>query len=151
MELLSLNAASRLLREKRKLLIYGKCVEVERPGLIEKLSEGRVAVWACPERDHINVIALKVASILARVDLEEMAVVTVDGSPHCVQLHHAVEEAIKVAKSELSARHLVCHGDEIIEVSPRAVKAARYLSKVERLLRLEGERRNSPEREQKMR
>ncbi len=148
MELLSLNACSRLLREKRRLLIYGKCLEVERPGLVEGLSEGRVAVWACPERDHINVIALKVVSIIARVDLEEVTVVTVDGSPHCVQLHHAVEEAIKVTKSEdLSVKHLVCHGDKLIEVSPRAVKVARYLSKVKSLLRLEEERRSSLERE----
>jgi len=140
MELLSLNASSRLLRERRRLLIYGKCLEVERPGLIEQLSVGAVAAWACPERDHINVIALKVASMLARVELEELTVVTVDGSPHCVQLHHAVEEAIKVSKrGDLRVRHLVSHGEKVIEVSERAIKVARYLSKIERLLRLEGE------------
>ena len=140
MELLSLNASSRLLRERRRLLIYGKCLEVERPGLIEQLSVRAVSAWACPERDHINVIALKVASMLARVELEELTVVTVDGSPHCVQLHHAVEEAIKVSKrGDLRVRHLVSHGEKVIEVSERAIKVARYLSKIERLLRLEGE------------
>ena len=115
-------------------------MEVERPGLIEQLSVRAVSAWACPERDHINVIALKVASMLARVELEELTVVTVDGSPHCVQLHHAVEEAIKVSKrGDLRVRHLVSHGEKVIEVSERAIKVARYLSKIERLLRLEGE------------
>ncbi len=148
MDLLSLNASSRFLRERRRLIVCGKCLEVEWPDLIEGLGNEAVVTWACPERDHINVISLKLASILARVSLKELTILTVDGSPHCVQLHHAVEEAIKVTKSEdLSVRHLVCHGDKLIEVSPRAVKVARYLSKVERLLRLEEERRSSLERE----
>ncbi len=148
MDLLSLNASSRLLRERRRLIVYGKCLEVERPDLIEGLGNEAVVTWACPERDHINVISLKLASILARVSLKELTILTVDGSPHCVQLHHAAEEAVKVTKSgDLSVKHLVCRGDKLIEVSPLAVKVARYLGKVERLLRLEEERRSSLERE----
>jgi hypothetical protein len=79
-------------------------------------------------------VALKLASIFARVDLEEVVVLTVDGSPHCIQLHHAVEEARKVTGRQINVRHFVIEGGEALEVSAEAVKVARYLSKIQRLL-----------------
>ena len=101
---------------------------------MSRFSEGRVALGVCLEAEHLNVVALKLASIFARVDLEEVVVLTVDGSPHCIQLHHAVEEARKVTGRQINVRHFVIEGGEALEVSPEAVKVARYLSKIQRLL-----------------
>ena len=133
MDLLELNSCCRLLRERRSLLIYASCIDVERPGLPESVAPDSVRASVCMEREQFNVVSLKVASILARVELEELAVLTVDGSPHCVQLHHAVEEAVKIAGG-VKPRHLVLAEGEVVEVPARAVKTARYLSKVARLL-----------------
>ncbi len=133
-ELMDYNAAGRRLRETRRLLVYGTCVRDEHPQVYGEWSRGRVALAACLEKTHFNMVALKLASILARVDLEELVVLTVDGSPHCVQLHHAVEEAVRVTGSRARVRHVVVEGGGWVEVSARAVKAARYLSRVEKLL-----------------
>ncbi|MDK2463483.1 MAG: hypothetical protein QI223_01735 [Candidatus Korarchaeota archaeon] len=59
------------------------------------------------------------------------------GKRSAVQLHHAAEEAAKVTCfGEERVRHLVVHSGRLVSVSPRprAVKAARYLSKVQGLL-----------------
>ncbi|AGT34644.1 MAG: hypothetical protein QXX32_00150 [Thermofilum sp.] len=128
------NVAGRELREKRRLLVYGSCIFHEYPDILSRFSEGRVALGVCLEAEHLNVVALKLASIFARVDLEEVVVLTVDGSPHCIQLHHAVEEARKVTGRQINVRHFVIEGGEALEVSPEAVKVARYLSKIQRLL-----------------
>lgn len=128
------NVAGRELREKRRLLVYGSCIFNEYPDILSRFSEGRVALGVCLEAEHLNVVALKLASIFARVDLEEVVVLTVDGSPHCIQLHHAVEEARKVTGRQVNVRHFVIEGGEALEVSPEAVKVARYLSKIQRLL-----------------
>jgi hypothetical protein len=128
------NVAGRELREKRRLLVYGSCIFNEYPDILSRFSEGRVALSVCLEAEHLNVVALKLASIFARVDLEEVVVLTVDGSPHCIQLHHAVEEARKVTGRQVNVRHFVIEGGEALEVSPEAVKVARYLSKIQRLL-----------------
>jgi len=133
LRLLTTNSASHRIRRVRRLLIYGECLKEEHPEIVEELSKGRVALSSCPEAEHINLIALKVASIIARVKLEEIVVLTTDGSPHCLQLHHAVEEACKIAG--FSPRHMVVEGGRVVEVSREAVKTARYLSKVDRLLR----------------
>jgi hypothetical protein len=73
--------------------------------------------------------------MFARVNLEEVVVLTVDGSPHCVGLHHAVEEAAKVSGKDVMIRHVVIEEGSPIEVSNQAVKTARYLSRVERLMK----------------
>lgn len=128
------NVASRFLREQRRLLVYGACVRDEYPQIFEKFSGERVPLAVCLEAEHFNVVALKLASMMARVELEEVVVLTVDGSPHCVGLHHAVEEALKVTRGRAKVRHVVIEEGDVIEVSEQAVKTARYLSRVQHLL-----------------
>ncbi len=134
-DLLSYNAAGRALRKVRRLLLYGACVRDEYPEIYAEYSTGRVPLAVCLEREHFNMVSLKLASIVARVRLEEVVVLTVDGSPHCVQLHHAVEEVAKVVASMPPVKHLVIEEGKVIEVSPKAVKVARYLSRVEKMLK----------------
>ncbi|AKG38172.1 hypothetical protein MA03_01160 [Infirmifilum uzonense] len=129
------NVASKLMRETRRVLIYGACVRDEYPEIYESFSQGRTPLAVCLESEHFNVVALKVASMFARVNLEEVVVLTVDGSPHCVGLHHAVEEAAKVSGKDVMIRHVVIEEGSPIEVSNQAVKTARYLSRVERLMK----------------
>ncbi len=138
LDLLSMNSGSHLLRSEEELRIIGSCLVVEWPEAVKEYCRG-LCLSACPERDHINVIALKVSSILARVDVKRINVLTVDGSPHCLQLHHSVEEAVRVSGRELEVEYAVLQKGRVIRVSGRAVKFARYLSRVENLLRRCGE------------
>ncbi|OYT61129.1 MAG: 4Fe-4S ferredoxin [Thermofilum sp. ex4484_15] len=128
------NSAGRELRLRRKLLIYGTCVRDEYPRILSDFSKGRVALAVCLEEEHFNMVGLKLASIVARVPLEELVILTVDGSPHCVQLHHLAEEVHKVAKNCPEPQHFVIEGGEAVKVDRKAVKLARYLSKVSKIL-----------------
>lgn len=132
--LLNINCASKSLRHNPRLLIYGTCVRDEYPEIYRRFAENRVSVAICLEQYHINIVALKIASILARVDLEELVVLTVDGSPHCIQLHHAVKEAVKVTGKSVKVRHYVVENGEAVEISESVVKAARYLTKIKKLM-----------------
>lgn len=132
-DLMDVNCASRKIRSTRKILLYGKCVRDEYPEIFDSFSNNRTALAVCPEKTHFNMICLKIASILARVKLEELVVLTVDGSPHCIQLHHIVEEARKITKSENTIfKHFVIEGGKIIEVGEKEIKVARYLSKIKK-------------------
>ncbi len=86
------------------------------------------------EESIFNVVALKIASILARIELDELGILTVDGSPHCLQLHHVAEEALKITRSNCRLRHFVVVKGKIKEIPSIAVKISRYLSKVSLLL-----------------
>jgi len=129
------NVASRLLREKRKLLIVGRCLEVEKPWAIERFSNEEYAkLTVCLEETHVNMAGFKLAGILARIPFEEVAVLTTDGSMHCIQLHFMVEEIFRLMNLHVRRRHFVVAGSEIVEIPAEAVKTARYLSKVAKLI-----------------
>ena len=140
--LMELNAASRLLRGRPVLLVVGLCVELEKPWALERAVEllgGRERVGivsVCPEAVHINMIGFKLAGMVARLRPETVAVLTTDGSMHCVQLHYVVEELEKlgVAGGGWRRRHLVASREGLVEVSPEAVRASRFLARVQRLL-----------------
>jgi len=133
-ELLDYNVAGPELRRLKRLLIYGTCVRDLYPDIYNEYSKGRVALSACLEKTHFNMVTLKVASIMARVPLEEIVILTVDGSPHCIQLHMALQEAVKLTKASIICKHVVIENGKPIEVDDKHVKTARYLSKIKRLL-----------------
>jgi len=133
-DLLSVNVAGKEIRDKRKLLICGSCVVDEYKDIFEKYVEGRVPLIVCMEREHMNMVALKVASMAARVDLDEIVVLTVDGSPHCIQLHMAIEEVKRIV-GNLNVRHVAIEDGKDIEVDSKCVKIARYLTKIQKLIK----------------
>lgn len=134
MELLSTNSGSKLLREHKELVIVGTCLMMEWPDLVNPICKEALCLSVCPEKDHINVISLKLASILSRVKLEEITVLTVDGSPHCLQLHHALEEAVKVTGLRSEVKHMVIYKGKLFEITGKSVKYARYLYKINKLI-----------------
>ncbi|MCD6509546.1 MAG: 4Fe-4S ferredoxin [Thermoprotei archaeon] len=132
--LIDTNACPRDLRRKRKLLLFGRCLRDEHPEVLEKFADDYVPLSICLEAEHMNMVGFKLASMLARMPLKEIIVLTVDGSPHCVQLHMMVEEVNRIFNNKLNTRHFVVEGGKLIEVSRDCVKTARYLSKIKRLL-----------------
>jgi len=133
-DLLSVNVAGKEIREKRKLLICGSCVISEHKDIFERYAEGRVPLFVCMEKEHMNMVALKVASMAARVELDEVVVLTVDGSPHCIQLHMALEEVKRIV-GNLNVKHIVIENGKDIEINPKCVKIARYLTKIQKLIK----------------
>jgi hypothetical protein len=137
--LLDTNAASRLIMGRRILVLMGRCVETEKPWVLDLFPRDRYAILtACPEAEHINMIGFKLAGIMARLPIEELVVVTTDGSMHCIQLHYVAEEVERILGRKIRRRHYVVESKGLVEIPPDAVKTSRYLSKVAKLLRRYG-------------
>ena len=135
--LIDINAKSRLIRNKDKLLIIGRCIEIEHPDILnEFINKGYAIVSVCPEMEHVNHVGFKLAGVLARNSFNEVSVLTVDGSLHYTQLHWMVEEVFKIMKLDhVCRKHFVLEKGRVVEVDHKAVKKSRYLSKVSKLLR----------------
>lgn len=134
--LLEVNAKSRIFRDKNKLLIIGKCIELEHPEILKEFINGNYGVLGlCPEAVHVNMAGFKLIGILARGSFEEVSVLTVDGSMHCVQLHWMLEEVFKAMNLDgrIKRRHFIIYKGELKEVSVRDVKISRFLYKVNSL------------------
>ena len=134
-EFMTVNVCSKRFREKRKLLLYGECVRDEYPEIYQRYAAGRVSLAICMEKEHMNMVGFKLAGLLARIDLEEIVVLTVDGSPHCIQLHFTIEEVEKILGKNLNRKHYVIENGRAVSISKKTVKKARYLSYIENVLK----------------
>lgn len=133
--LIDTNACASEIRKKKKILIYGTCIKDEHTNILKDFAKDTVPLAVCLEWEHMNMIGFKLVTMLRACEIRELIVLTIDGSPHCVQLHMAVEECKKIIQNPPSIKHYVIHKGKLIEVSDRAIKTSRYLSKIEKLLR----------------
>ena len=117
------------------MVIYSKCLEELHPKALQRLLANIPGLAACPEAEHINMLGFKLAGILARCNIKEIIVATVDGSMHCIQLHFMVEELEKIFEGKFKRRHLILVRGQFREVSKDSIKIARFLSKIEKLRR----------------
>lgn len=131
MNLLEVNAGSRYVRGEN-ILIYGSCIESEHPWILKETSKDKTPLSICLEKEHMNAVVYKLAFMFRLSHPpNEFTVLTVDGSPHCVQLHYALEEASKLTGQKIPIKHLVIYNGKVVDISPNVVKLSRYLGKIE--------------------
>jgi len=117
------------------LLVYGACISKEQPKLFKEISKGRLPLGVCLEGHHMNVVGFKIATILKTARPKSMVVLTVDGSPHCVQLHFAAQQAKLLTDSKIELSHYVVEKGELIKLTPESIRVARHLSTIKKSLR----------------
>ena len=135
--LMRINVGDSSLREKGNLLLIGSCMEKRFPEIVKKYSEmdeGYAVLHICLEEIHVNQAGFKIASIIRYSGMKKVAVLTVDGSPHCVQLHYVVEDIKRHFTSEIETAHYVVEKGEVREISSSAVKRSRHLSKIQKAM-----------------
>jgi hypothetical protein len=119
----------------KDLLIASACLPYVNPELFRKLAEGKTVLLACPEREspaHYG----KIASMIRSSRPRSITVVTIDGSPHCFTLHASANEAEYILGEKVEKKHyVVVNGEELVEISPDAVRVARYLHIVDKLVK----------------
>jgi len=130
---MAVSVTSPLLKGK-DLLIYSKCLPTECPEVFEGAVKGRTALGVCMSEEHLDKVGFKIATIIAYARPSSITVLTMDGSPHCTQLHAVAEQAKRVTQADVRVRHLVVEKGALIEVSSQAVDLSRHLSKIEELL-----------------
>ncbi len=136
--LMSINVGDRRLREKGQLLLVGSCMNSRFPDIVEEYREkdgGQAVLHVCLEEMHVNHAGFKIGSIIRYSDMSKVTVLTVDGSPHCVQLHFVVEDLKSHFTPDIETVHFVVEKGKVHQVSPKAVKRARHLSKLESMLK----------------
>ncbi|NHI82967.1 MAG: 4Fe-4S ferredoxin [Candidatus Thorarchaeota archaeon] len=131
--LMCINVGDSRLRERGELLLIGSCMNSRFPDIANEFkakNEGNAVLHVCLEETHVNQAGFKIASIIRYSKISKVTVLTIDGSPHCVQLHFVVEDIKKHFTSEVEIEHYVVERGEALEVPSAVVKRARHLSKI---------------------
>lgn len=118
----------------KRLVIVSSCIVHDfLENLKELISTNDFVVKTCPEMHHINIIGYKIASFISYSNLKDVSVISVDGSPHCIQLHYIVED-IRNHFIEFNAEHYVFKRGKITRISPEVVKLSRHLARLQKII-----------------
>lgn len=138
---MAVSVTSPRLRNK-DLLIYSTCLTTEYPELIEQKAAGKVPLSVCMSEEHLDKVGFKIATIITHAKPSSISILTMDGSPHCTQLHAVVEQARRIAKADVSITHFVVEKGVVVEVSSQTVYLSRHLSKIHELLKTQEARKS---------
>jgi hypothetical protein len=136
LHLMRINVGDRRIREKGRLLLVGSCMMSRYPEIVEEhvnRKGGYAILQVCLEETHVNQAGFKIGSIVRYSNLEEVVALTVDGSPHCVQLHFVIEDIKRHFTPDVETDHYVVERGKVHQISPKAVKRARHLSKIQKV------------------
>ena len=131
-----INVGDQILRDKGKILIIGSCMD-RYPNIVQNFSEkneGFAVLHICLEETHVNQAGFKIGSIIKYAGISDVAALTVDGSPHCIQLHYVIEDIKRHFAPEITTAHFVVEKGIVHEISAEAVKRSRHLSKIQKML-----------------
>ena len=132
--LLSTNVGSKYLRKSDKFLLAGTCVLKEHAHIFQQFAQNRVCLHVCLETFHMNMAETKLACILKIHQPSEILVLTVDGSPHCLQLHILAEDMRRYFDLDGRIEHVVIEKGKTHSITETAVRTARHLHKIQCLL-----------------
>jgi len=135
--LMPTNVGDKRLRNKGKLLLVGSCMD-RFPEIVKEFSDrdgGQAVLHVCLEETHVNQAGFKIGSIVKYSGISEITALTVDGSPHCVQLHYVIDDVKRHFAPEIETKHFVVEKGKVHEISTNAVKRSRHLSKIQKMLK----------------
>ncbi len=139
-QVLSINVGDSRIREKGQLLLIGSCMPARFPEIIKEFitrDGGYFPLHVCLEKDHVNQVGFKIGSIISYTKLKRVVVLTIDGSPHCVQLHFVLEDVKNHFIQDIEVEHYVVEKGSLFKISASAVKMARHLSKIQSIMNKE--------------
>jgi len=134
--LMCINVGDKRLRSKGKLLLVGSCMD-RFPEIVKDFSErdgGQAVLHVCLEETHMNQAGFKIGSIVKYSGITDLTALTIDGSPHCVQLHYVIDDIKRHFAPEIVTKHFVVEKGEVHEISTEAVKRSRHLSKIQKMI-----------------
>lgn len=134
--LMRTNVGDKQLRTKGKILLIGSCMD-RFPEIVKTFSErdgGQAVLHVCLEETHVNQAGFKIGSIVKYSEISEVTALTIDGSPHCVQLHYVIDDVKRHFAPEITTKHFVVEKGKVHEISNDAVKRSRHLSKIQKMI-----------------
>ena len=116
------------------LVIVSKCLKWVNPEIYDEFSKMGVVLENCPEQEGALSYG-KIASIIRTNKPKKVVIVTIDGSPHCLTLQAALNEAAYILGERVEREHyVVVDAEKVVKISPEAIRVARYLSLVQKLI-----------------
>lgn len=116
---------------EESIVLLGSCLSQSKVvnTVAEKISPNIYLV--CLESAHFNMVVTKVLDIIARKKTKKIAVVTVDKSPHCTQLHYLTKEIENILENtDVEVKDYVVVKDTLVEIPKEVISLSKNLAKL---------------------
>jgi hypothetical protein len=117
------------------VIICGSCLPNMDPSAFNKLKHiSNNIFFTCLEETHMNMVAHKIASVLRLGKVKNLIMVSVNKSPHCVQLHYMRYELEKIMNlRDISVISYTTFNGNLVEVSPKTISLSKNLVELQKL------------------
>lgn len=117
-------------------LLIGTCLMQIHPKIVKKFSKEWENVFSiCLEQFHYNQLHAKLCAILGTGRIKKIGFLTVDGSPHCIQMHYVSKYLKRELKSDIEFKHYVISKEgKIYQVTIEAIDKSKMLAESGRLI-----------------
>ena len=117
---------------EENIIVCGTCLcNMQQKGFEELKKITNNIYEVCLEETHMNMVAHKIASIIRIGKLKTLTFASVDGSPHCVQLHYIANELKKIMKLDnLEIKNIVIVDNILVEISEETISKSKKLSEL---------------------
>lgn len=117
---------------EEKMIIIGSCLEYMFPKIYNELNAVSENIYdVCLEDTHLNMVITKIAGMIGRKKCKELTFVTVDKSPHCVQLHYVVKELENIMDlKDIRIKNYVATNDGLVEIPIEVIGISKNLAKL---------------------
>lgn len=118
------------------IIIVGSCLRVREPLVYRQLEEISEDIYdVCLEEIHINMAITKIGGMLRTNIIEKIIFVSVDRSPHCVQLHYIEEELRKMmGLNNVVIENYVAVDNKLIKIGAETIALSKNLAKLETII-----------------
>ena len=118
------------------MIIVGSCLERMQPKAYSDLKEISNNIYdICLENTHLNMVITKIIGMLCRVNVKNLIFESVDGSPHCVQLHYIENEIQKSMQlKNIEIIHYVAVDNKLVKITNDTIKKSKLLSELQKYI-----------------
>lgn len=118
------------------IIIVGSCLKYMQPEGFRKLNDISDNICElCLEETHINMAITKVGGMLRTGKIKKLIFVSVDKSPHCIQLHYIQDELKKMMNIEnIDIKNYAVINNELEEITPEIISLSKNLSKLKHII-----------------
>ncbi len=123
---------------ENNLVVCGSCLpDMDKEAFEKVKSISENIFFVCLEIVHMNMLAHKLASILRIGKVKNLIFVSVDKSPHCVQLHYLRSELEKIMRlDKFKISNYVADAGNLVEILPETISLSKNLGSLSKLNRM---------------
>ncbi len=124
--------SSNVFESEEKTILCASCLEYFDKEAWKKVLELNGKIFKiCLETHHMNMAAHKIASMIETGNIKELIFISIDKSPHCIQLQYIRKELEKQMKGfDLQYKSFVVSKGELIEIGLDTISLSKNLAEL---------------------